>query len=140
MFCNNFSRKVILEKWFCKLVFSGQPLFSNQKKGRFIVQNYLFFWSTTFQEPDFLNQISKNWKNRGSRIKGWMSYSSLDAQLEIQILNWLYCTATTVLLGLSWSKDPNSISQNVEFVVEDTLQVLRVWHLESFYIPRIGKK
>ena len=32
-------RKVVLEKWFCKLgiFFSGQPLFSNQKKGRFIV-------------------------------------------------------------------------------------------------------
>ena len=31
-------RKVVPEKWFCKLgFFSGQPFFSNQKKGWFIV-------------------------------------------------------------------------------------------------------
>ena len=71
-------RKVVLEKWFCKLRF--------------------FFWSTTFLEPDFLwiygtkpsfflvihfsrtrflkpyflNQISKKCKNRACRIKGWV--------------------------------------------------------------------
>ena len=29
------------------------------------------FFSTRFFEPDFSNQISKNSKNRGCRIKGW---------------------------------------------------------------------
>ena len=76
-------RKVVLEKWFGKLgffflvnhfsptwkkqdlwyktsLFPGQPLFSNQIS------------QTRFLEPDFLNQISKNCKNRGRRIKGWL--------------------------------------------------------------------
>ena len=81
-------RKVVLEKWFCKLgffflvnhfsptwkkldlwykttFFSGQPLFSNQIS------------RTRFLEPDFSNQISwtrflKNCKNWGRRIKGWI--------------------------------------------------------------------
>ena len=74
-------QEVVLEKWFFKLgffflvndfsqtrknvglwyettFFSGQPLFSNQIS------------QTRFHKPDFSNQISKNCKNRGRRIKG----------------------------------------------------------------------
>ena len=94
-------RKVVLEKWFCKLgffflvnhfsptwkklelwykttFFSGQPLFSNQ-----------ISW-TRFLEPDFSNQISKNCKNQGRKIKGWVDQSlhySLNVAAEIQIYN-----------------------------------------------------
>ena len=44
-------------------VFSGQPLFSNQKK------------KSEFAEPLFLNQISKN-----CRIKGWLAISNFNQQ------------------------------------------------------------
>jgi len=64
-------RKVVLEKWFCKLGFF------------FLVDHFSPTWKkldlwykttisrTRFLEPDFSNQISKNCKNRGRRIKGW---------------------------------------------------------------------
>ena len=47
--------------------FSGQPRFSNQKKKSEFAEPISL---TRFLEPDFLNQISKNCKNRGHRIKG----------------------------------------------------------------------
>ena len=52
-------RKVVLEKWFCKLVFFWSTTFLQPENARFIVWNHLFFWSTTILEPDFPNQISQ---------------------------------------------------------------------------------
>ena len=49
-----------LDLWYKTTFFSGQPLFSNQIS------------RTRFLEPDFSNHISKNCKNRGGRIKGWV--------------------------------------------------------------------
>ena len=55
---NHFSwtRKKI---WVCRTTFL-EPDFSNQ------------IFRTRFLKPDFLNQISKNCKNWGRRIKGWL--------------------------------------------------------------------
>ena len=47
--------------------FSGQPLLLNQKKTPSL-QNH--FSRIKFLNPDFSNQISKNYKNWGRRIKG----------------------------------------------------------------------
>ena len=49
LICNHFSRKLVLEKWFCKLVF--------------------FFWSTIFLEPEkkteFAEPLFSNLKKVG---------------------------------------------------------------------------
>ena len=73
-------RKVVPEKWFCKLgFFSGQALFSNQISWtRFLEPDFSNQISRTrYLEPDFSNQISKNCKNRGRRIKGWLSLGEI---------------------------------------------------------------
>ena len=90
-------RKVVLEKWFCKLgfltlanhfsptwkkldlwyiFFSGQPLFSNQIS------------RTRFLEPDFSNHISKNCKNWGRRIKGWVYWESEPKLSNKFLIDW----------------------------------------------------
>ena len=77
-------RKVVLEKWFCKLGFYF--LVNHFSLTRFLVD---LWYKTTFvsDQPLFLNhisrtifleqyfsdQISKSCKNRGCRIKGWLS-------------------------------------------------------------------
>ena len=69
-------RKMVLEKWFCKSRFFFwstiflEPDFSwiYSMKSHFFLVNH--FFQTKFLKPYFSNQISKNCKNRGFRIKG----------------------------------------------------------------------
>ena len=58
---NHFSQtRKKVDLWYKTIFFSGQPLFLNQiSPNRFLL-------------PDFSNQISKNCRNRGRRIKGWV--------------------------------------------------------------------
>ena len=53
-------RKVVLEKWFCKLrfFFWSTPFLEPDKKVVYSII-HLVFWSTTFLEPLFWNQISR---------------------------------------------------------------------------------
>ena len=96
LFCNHFSRKVVLEKWFCKLGF--------------------FFWSTTFLQPEkrwiygikppffsdqllFSNQISRTtfleplFQKSGCRLNGrlgvrgpWVRASLHNQPFDRQVL------------------------------------------------------
>ena len=62
LICNHFSRKVVLEKWFCKLgFFLGQTLFLNQKKNPSLQNN---FSRTTFLE----NWLQIKWLNVACRL------------------------------------------------------------------------
>ena len=82
-FENSGSKKVVDRKKNLSL----QNHFSPARKKNPSLQNH--FSQTIFLEPDFLNQISKNCKNRGCRIKGPLGGSGLklDKILSMQLLN-----------------------------------------------------
>ena len=74
------SRKVVLQT---RIFFSGQPLFSNLKKRQIYGIKPPFFWSTTFLEPDFSNQISQT-----TFLKP-LFYTFLEKWLQIKVSNEL---------------------------------------------------
>ena len=70
-------RKVVLEKWFCKLGF--------------------FFWSTTFLEPDFTNQISRTTFLKPlfyTFLEKWLQIKWLNMLIKLQSLNFRFTQET----------------------------------------------
>ena len=98
--------KEVLEKCFSKLFFWSTTFLEPDFLWIYGIKQP-FFWPTTFLEPYFSNQISKNCKNLGCRIKGCL-LSPIFSALNVccQTVTHLICTAWEVIWRVPWKIYP----------------------------------